>query len=77
MPKYRVYEIEEDKVMITGVYKTRAVLRAICDIDFDTLDEAEKKIDSLVIGNYTILPIYHNKNHNLWKTTINKKTTTL
>jgi hypothetical protein len=61
MPKYRVYEIEEDKVMITGVYKTRAVLRAIWDIDFDTLEEAEKKIvDSLLVrGNYTILPIYH------------------
>jgi hypothetical protein len=29
MPKYRVYEIEENKVMITGVYKTRAVLRTI------------------------------------------------
>jgi hypothetical protein len=47
--------------MITGVYKTRAVLRAIWDIDFDTLEEAEKKIvDSLLVrGNYTILPIYH------------------
>jgi hypothetical protein len=44
MPKYRVYEIEEDKIMIMGVYKTRAVLRAIWDIDFDTLEEAEKKI---------------------------------
>jgi hypothetical protein len=59
MPKYRVYEIEEDKVMITGVYKTRAVLRTILDIDFDTLEEAEKKLVDLVRGNYTILPIYH------------------
>jgi cytochrome c-type biogenesis protein CcmH/NrfG len=26
--------------------------------------------DSIARGNYTILPIYHNKDHNLWKTTL-------
>lgn len=60
MPKYRVYEIEEKKVMVMGVYITRAVLRTMWDIDFDTLEEAEKKLETFpVAGNYTILPIYH------------------
>jgi hypothetical protein len=60
MPKYRVYEIEEKKVMIMGVYITRSVLRTMWHTDFATLEEAEKKLETFpVSGNYTILPIYH------------------
>ena len=58
MPKFRVFEIEEKKVMISGVYITRSVLRPMWEA-FDTLGEAEHKLESYPIGgDFTILPVY-------------------
>ena len=58
MPKFRVFEIEEKKVMIHGVYLTRTLLRPMWEA-FDTLEEAEQKLQSYPIGgDFTILPIY-------------------
>jgi len=63
MPKFRVFEIEEKKVIIsqnpTG-YVTRSLLIPMWEWEvFDTIKEAEQKLESYPIGgDFTILPIY-------------------
>jgi hypothetical protein len=59
MPKFRVFEIEEKKVVIDhqnplGVF--RSVLRPMWEA-FDTLGEAEQKLETYPVGGeFTILP---------------------
>lgn len=66
MPKFRVFEIEEKKVMMKvmmldsshTIPSYMSVLRPMWE-SFDTLEEAQQKLESYPIGgDFTILPIY-------------------